>query len=178
MRLFIAVNFDKEVKNQVLKIVDGIKGYSKKGKFINKEHMHLTLEFLGEIPEDRIDDIKAAMNTINAEAFSILLSGIGYFKRNGGDIYWLGIQENKNLMDLQKELHQNLKEKGFDLESREYIPHLTIGRKVKMEDIFNPDDFKNDIGEIVINVGSITLIKSENSNENLIHTGIFSKSLN
>lgn len=177
MRLFIAINFDKEVKNQVLNIIDGVKGYSKKGRFVNKDHMHLTLEFLGEIPEDRLDDIKAAMNRINVEAFSIVLSGIGFFKRNDGDVCWLGIEENKNLKDLQEALHAHLKEKGFDLGSREYKPHLTIGRKVKMEDIFNPDDFKKDIEEIIINVRSMTLMKSENTNGNLVHIGIYSKTL-
>lgn len=177
MRLFIAINFDKEVKAQVMNIIDGIKGYSKKGRFVNKDHMHLTLEFLGEIPQDRLDDIKVAMNSIRSEPFSIALSKVGYFKRNDGDIYWLGIEENKNLMDLQKELHQNLKEKGFVLETRDFTPHLTIARKVKMEDIFNPDDFKEDISQIRISVSSLALMKSENINGKLTHTGLFSKDL-
>lgn len=177
MRLFIAVNFDKEVKAQVLKIIDGIKGYSKKGRFVNKDHMHLTLEFLGEVTEDRLEDIKAAMNSIDAESFSIALSGLGYFKRNDGDVCWLGIEDNKNLKDLQGDLHQRLKEKGFDLESREFTPHLTIGRKVKMDGIFNPNDFKEDISKIIINVSSLNLMKSENTNGKLTHTGIFAKSL-
>lgn len=177
MRLFIAINFDKEVKAQVLNIIDGIKGYSKKGSFVNKDHMHLTLEFLGEVPEDRVNDIKLAMNSITVEPFSIILSKVGFFKRDDGDICWLGIEENKNLKDLQADLHQHLKEKGFVLDSRDFTPHLTIGRKVKMDDIFNPDDFKEDVSQIRISISSLTLMKSENANGKLTHTGIYSKEL-
>ena len=177
MRLFIAINFDKDVKRDIQTIIDKVKGYAQKGNFVSKEHMHLTLEFLGEIPEERVVDIKEAMKELNMSPFSFSLSQLGLFNRREGDIYWLGITENKELSDVQKTLHNLLKEKEFKLEEREYTPHLTIGRKVKMENVFNPEDFKQAINQILISVGSIDLMKSENINGKLTYTKIYSKDL-
>lgn len=53
MRLFIAINFGEKLKNAVQDIIQDIKKHSKKGRFVKNEHMHLTLEFLGEIPPQK-----------------------------------------------------------------------------------------------------------------------------
>lgn len=177
MRLFIAINFNKDIKRDIQDIVDKVKAYAQKGNFVNKELMHLTLEFLGEVPEDRLVEIKDVMNELKMTPFSFSLSNLGLFNRPEGDIYWLGLRENRELIDLQKTLHKLLNERGFKLEERKYTPHLTIGRKVKMEDVFKPDDFREAINKILVSVGSIDLMKSENINGKLTYTKIYSKDL-
>ncbi|WP_031516541.1 RNA 2',3'-cyclic phosphodiesterase [Desulfofalx alkaliphila] len=177
MRLFIAVNFNEQVKRDIKNIVERVKRYAKQGRFVNEEHMHLTLEFLGEITEERVKDILSAMKLVNAAPFTLALSDLGYFKRREGNIYWFGITENKDLMVMQREVHKLLKERGFNLEEREYRPHITIGRKVKLTNTFNSDELKESIGKIQIRVNSIDLVKSERINGKLIYTTIFSKAL-
>jgi len=137
MRLFVALNFSEEVKNKIEDITLRVKEHSTQGKFVNKGLMHLTVEFLGEISESNIDLIKEAIDCLESEPFSMILTNIGYFKRNEGDICWLGIEENAKMLNMQSQLHERLLKKGFKLEDREYKPHLTIGRKVKMLDDFN-----------------------------------------
>lgn len=44
MRLFIALNLSNEVKNQVKEIKNILKANSSQGKFVNEEHMHITIE--------------------------------------------------------------------------------------------------------------------------------------
>ena len=129
MRLFIAVNFSEELKDKIKTISEKVAQYTEQGRFTEKAHMHLTLEFLGEVPEVRVKEIQAAMEAVKSAPFSITLSRLGYFKRNEGNIYWLGIAENKELMALQKELHRLLLAKDFKLENREYRPHITLGEK-------------------------------------------------
>ncbi|MBG0765480.1 MAG: 2'-5' RNA ligase family protein, partial [Tissierellales bacterium] len=53
--------------------------------------------------------------------------------RRGGDIVWIGVEDNSNLYKLSDELRRLLKEEGFETDKRKYTPHLTIGRKVLME---------------------------------------------
>ena len=177
MRLFIAIDFDEYVKNNINNIMESIKKYAKQGRFVGIDHMHLTLEFLGEISEDRVKDIISAMKLLNAAPFTLSLSELGYFKRNDGNIYWFGITENKDLMDLQEELHNLLQERGFKLEERDYKPHLTIGRKVKLINTFNSDELKESISKIQFEVNLIELMESENINGKLVHTRLFSKTL-
>ncbi|MDR7855958.1 RNA 2',3'-cyclic phosphodiesterase [Tissierella sp.] len=177
MRLFIAIDFDEYVKNNINNIMESIKKYAKQGRFVSTDHMHLTLEFLGEISEERVQDIISAMKLLNAAPFTLSLSDLGYFKRNDGNIYWFGITENKDLMDIQEELHNLLQERRFKLEERDYKPHLTIGRKVKLINTFNSDELKESISKIQFEVNSIDLMESENINGKLVHTTLFSKTL-
>lgn len=177
MRLFIAINFKESVKDAVQDIIKDIKRYSKQGKFVNNEHMHLTLEFLGEIPQERVRLIQQAIDQLAVEKFILELSKIGYFRRDDGNIYWIGFKENASLSNMQSKLHNLLLEKGFELEVREYKPHLTIGRKVFMNKDFNPDEYLEPLKQIRIRVDKIDLMKSEHINGILKHTAIYSKSI-
>ncbi|MCK9268367.1 MAG: RNA 2',3'-cyclic phosphodiesterase [Alkaliphilus sp.] len=177
MRLFIAINFEDKLKNAIQNIIQDIKKYSKQGRFVKNEHMHLTLEFLGEIPPAKVDLIEEAMEKMSGRPFTLELSEIGHFKRRGGSIYWIGLEKNKALLKVQKRLHNLLSESGFELEDREYRPHLTIGRKVTMDGDFNPDKYMGQLKKIKITVDKIDLMKSENIGGQLKHTVIFSKGL-
>lgn len=177
MRLFVAINFDESTKNKVQEIIKELKKVSVQGKFISNEHMHLTLEFLGEIQTDKVVMIKDAMDQVASDIFSMELTRVGYFKRREGDIYWLGIEENKYLLKTQAILHEQLIKQGFELESRVYKPHLTIGRKVKMEESFNIDEFSKSIDKISTNIDKIDLMKSEQINGKLVHSIVYTKRL-
>ncbi|NMA67956.1 MAG: hypothetical protein GX958_00840 [Desulfitobacterium sp.] len=80
-------------------------------------------------------------------------------------------------MAIQKELHQLLLERDFELEDRKYRPHITLGRKVRLRETFNPQELKESIAEIQIPVNSIELMKSEHISGKLVYTEIFSKDL-
>ena len=175
MRLFIAVNFEEKLKDSIQNIIRDIEKHSRKGRFVKNEHMHLTLEFLGEIPPEKVDLIKEAMEQGSGRTFTLELSGIGRFKRKGGDIYWIGLKKNPSLFKIQKELHNLLLKKGFELEDREYKPHLTIGRKVVLGSSFDSDKYTGPLRELKIVVDKIDLMKSEHINGELVHTAIFSK---
>ncbi|NLL73853.1 MAG: RNA 2',3'-cyclic phosphodiesterase, partial [Clostridiales bacterium] len=97
IRLFIALNFNNEVKTQINEVINKVKEYSIQGKFVNEEHIHLTVEFLGEIQSNRLNLVKEIMRKLEFSAFTFRLSKLGYFKRREGNIYWLGIEDNDTL---------------------------------------------------------------------------------
>ncbi|NLM20294.1 MAG: RNA 2',3'-cyclic phosphodiesterase [Peptococcaceae bacterium] len=178
MRLFIAINFDGQIKSSIDNIIKNIEKYANQGRFVKKEHLHLTLEFLGEISEERVEDITSAMEVLNSAPFTLFLSSIGFFKGRDGHIYWFGITENNDLMNMQEKLHNLLLERGFKLENRKYKPHITIGRKVRLVNTFDLGELEESIKEIQIPVNSIELMKSERIDGKLVYTELFSKSLN
>lgn len=139
--------------------------------------MHLTVEFLGEIQDDRVYLIKGIMYELEFEAFTLNLSKIGYFKRPEGNIYWLGIEYNVILLNLNKKLRQGLIGKGFQLEDRGYRPHITLGRKVKLKDGFNTDELEDLVRKIEIHIDKVDLMKSEFINGKLIHSLVYSRPL-
>lgn len=128
MRLFIAINFDRKTKENLLAVQGRLKTYGR-GNFTREENLHLTLAFLGELPEDRIPDIKAAMDSVTVPEMRLIFSDVGCF-RNDSELWWIGIKENKALTALQKELTAALKARGFKLESRRFVPHITLARQM------------------------------------------------
>jgi 2'-5' RNA ligase len=177
MRLFIAINFDDAIKDNIFDTIQKLESHASRGNFTHKENLHITLVFLGEVPGERIGAVKQAMDSLKADSFRLVLKGLGCFKRNGGDIYWIGMEKNSSLTEIYNKLCSLLARAGFSIESREYKPHLTLGREVHMEESFYKRAFSDAIMPIDINVEKISLMKSERINGRLTYTEIYTKYL-
>ncbi len=133
MRTFIETPLDDQTKQEILK---RISSFSKLDlgeiKWQRNHQFHLTLCFLDEINQDRADRAadSLAMIANRFQPFEIELKGLGVFPFRGRPrIIWLGIGKGSDhLIKLQNQLAANLKAKGFSLEKRQYIPHLTLAR--------------------------------------------------
>lgn len=177
MRLFISINFNVDVKDRIIEIENKLKEYALKGNFTRVENLHLTLVFLGEVNEKNIEKIELSMSHIATSPFKLLFNDMGCFKRNGGDIWWLGAEHSSILFDLQKKLSMDLQELGFPVEQRKYTPHLTLGREVLLNEKFSRMDISNQIEPIAVDVCKISLMKSERINGKLTYTEIYGKDL-
>ncbi len=177
MRLFIGITFKEEIINEIQKSIEEIKKHSSKGNFTKKDKIHLTLLFLGEVDENRLPTIDKSMNEISMKAFTLEINKIGKFKRQGGDIYWLGFKDCPHLQELYKDLYQSLSEKGFALEERPYTPHVTIGRKVVLNKKRDLESLSREISNLQIEVSEISLIQSHHVNGRLTYTPIITKAL-
>lgn len=177
MRLFIAINFSEEIKDSLCDIMLSLKSSTKQGNFTHRENLHLTLVFLGEIAPARIDYIKRAMDKVSVEKFKLTMGGLGNFRREGGDIYWIGVDKNPALEAIHRQLCADLTESGFCIEKRDFKPHLTIGRQIRMQDNFNKQEFIKTITSFNMNVDKISLMKSERINGKLTYTEVYGKSL-
>lgn len=177
IRLFLAINFNDEIKARVNEVISLVKSNSAKGRFVSDEQLHLTLEFLGEVQRHRVDLIRKIMDGIDSSPFELEISKAGFFKRSEGDVCWLGIKDNDALFRLQKKLHKNLLDCGFELEDRAYKPHITLGRKVKINAGFDLSKLEGMAGGMKIRVDKIDLMKSEFSNGGVSYTVMYSKPL-
>lgn len=175
MRLFTAVLFDEDIKTSIYDVVTRLKGMAK-GSFTTRDNLHLTVNFIGET--NRLDEVKHAMENavdrVKPGEFELSVRGFGKFKRNEGDIYWVGVERENELWRLQKELVHEFKEAGFyDIDDREYKPHLTLGRRVIVNSGFQPEVFGGKITPMQMKVNKISLMKSERIQGKLVYTEIF-----
>lgn len=175
MRLFIAVNFNDEIKERLYQTSVELSAHALRGNFTQRENFHLTLVFIGETSE--VNSVKHAMDKIISAPVDINIKKLGRFRRDGGDIYWAGIEKNPVLNKLYDQLVSELIESGFPLERREYKPHLTLGRQVVMERGFNSENFSQSIKLISVKAEKISLMKSERINGKLTYTEIYTKML-
>ena len=130
MRLFVAINFNDETRNRLIRIKDELWKNSEQGNFTLPENLHLTLAFLGECNVKQTADAKAALDMISFDYFDLEIERVGCFKRNDGDLWWAGVKECEYLTQLQQNLTDKLRLAGFTVEKRKFSPHITIGRKV------------------------------------------------
>lgn len=128
MRSFIAVDIKNE---KVEAAVEELKKVNADVKAVEPQNLHLTLKFLGEIPEDAVEKIHAAMQLSlkSFQPFSVSLRSIGVFPSlKYMRVVWIGIKEGReNLIEMQRGMEANLRELNFKPEQR-FDPHLTIGR--------------------------------------------------
>lgn len=177
MRLFIAINFPEEVKREIADIQNQLKEHGLSGNFTLFENLHLTLVFLGEVRPDRINALRRIMDCAAAPAFRISMSGIGSFRRYGGDIWWMGIEENASLAGLHGKLSEELDGEGFEVELRKFTQHLTLAREVRLKEDFDPAAFSRGISAVSSEVSKISLMKSERIGGRLVYTEIYGRTL-
>lgn len=176
MRLFTAILFDKDTESHLYEMVEGLRAKSLAGTFTDRRNLHLTVNFIGETNREK--DIRQAMDhavsRLKTSSFTLSIRGLGRFQRKEGDIWWVGVERNEALGRLQKELVRELKEAGFfDMDDREYKPHLTLGRRVKLKEDFNPHLFEGEMKPMEMQVGRISLMKSERLKGKLVYTEIY-----
>ncbi|MBS1791149.1 MAG: RNA 2',3'-cyclic phosphodiesterase [Acidobacteria bacterium] len=167
MRTFIAIELPNSVKAELAKLQTELRRTGADIGWTNPENIHLTLRFLGEIEERKVDELKRVCAEIAAEfqPFSLCLKDTGYFPDfRRPRVLWVGLGGSIEIAaQLQNRLEQGVSALGFDREDKSFKPHLTIGR-VKSGKNVKPLVAKADmypLPELPFDVGEIVLFKSE-----------------
>jgi 2'-5' RNA ligase len=173
MRLFLAINFDAQTKDSILAIQHRLREMGR-GNFSHPENLHLTLAFLGEVEPQRETAVREAMDSIAVSPMKLIFDRVGRFRREGGDIWWLGLGTNKKLMSLQQDLSVHLQSKGFVLEERRFSPHITLARQMILHGTF--DEGKLLEAPYGTAADTVSLMLSERINGKLTYTSRYSVS--
>lgn len=92
------------------------------------ESLHLTLVFLGELPEPVVEDVDLAFRQIRAPAVPVAPKGLGLFGGAKPRIAFCGVAESPELRHLQAKTVAAARGAGVDPEARRYVPHVTLAR--------------------------------------------------
>jgi 2'-5' RNA ligase len=131
MRLFFAVELPPEVQAALGKLnpTDASRAY----RWTDPSLMHVTLVFLGQQPEERLDLLRSVGETAAAMSTqgSLKLGQPGTFgPRKAPRVLWVGLDGDlQALQALRANLNVGLKQAGFDVEDRAYSPHITLARR-------------------------------------------------
>lgn len=172
MRLFYAVNFSDTVKKQLVDIQNTLKDHAVKGNFTLPDNLHLTLAFIGEVVQNKSGPLRQIAETYQMTPFELHLQGLGRFRRDGDDILWMGIEENKSLLATYNKLSGLLADRGFEIEKRKFTPHLTLAREARLHPEFDLSAYSQRISPIVTCVEKVSLMKSERIQGRLTYSEI------
>lgn len=134
MRLFVAVAPEEKIREQLCYAVDELQRAGGRGIFSSFDQLHLTLAFIGEA--EQAEPVCSAMDACPGRAFSLRLGGAGCFERSGGKTLWCSVESSPVLISLQRQLSEQLYLAGFRVDTRPYLPHITLGRQVVLPEGF------------------------------------------
>ena len=128
MRLFVAVDVSDELRerlNEICQLVGKFKGV----KPVEKENLHITLMFLGEVPDRRVEVVRERLKEVKMQPFEIHLKGIGFFPSRGQmRVIWVGVEEGREeISRLAEMVGDSMRRLGFKRD-KEFVAHATIAR--------------------------------------------------
>lgn len=135
MRLFVGLPFPHQVRRDILPVQKQLQKNAVKGNFTAVGNFHLTLAFLGEVEQERLPAAFAALDAAPMPPLELLFDRLGHFD---GGIWYLSPAPCPPLMKGQATLAAALTARGFSLEPRPYVPHLTLGRKILLREGYTP----------------------------------------
>jgi len=168
IRSFIAVNLNPEIKEYLTSLQAILYIPETKIKWVEKNNLHLTMKFLGYISSEQMELIKLILKEITSRYSPFIIklsSNMGIFPTyKMPRIIWVGIKEGiSELKGLYNYLEDNLSNKDFPREDKDFSGHITIGRVKIIKDKTN---FIQIVKRISVNnlsqeVGSIDLMESK-----------------
>jgi len=170
MRTFIAIGLPQEIKDALACLQNKLKQSGADIRWVEPQNIHLTLKFLGERDDKKLEKIKQILEEVakNISPFRIRLFSLGAFpKINFPKVIWVGIDKGDNeTIEIAKELEERIAQLGIPKEDRPFSSHITIGRMKSPLNrerlIQNLQELENSLGEqnLEFVVTKITLFKS------------------
>ena len=129
MRLFIALDIPDDTRTRLAELVERIRVLAPDARWTGPGSLHVTLKFIGEVKEERLDAIKQTLRGVKARPFELKFEGIGYFPPNKSPrVFWAGVHATSDLPELAAVIDGTLGELGIKREEKPYHPHLTLAR--------------------------------------------------
>ena len=98
VRLFVALGLPESIRLRLASLAGGIDG----ARWVPPENLHITLRFIGEVPEDRIADLADALGAIRMPPLTVTLRGAGHFSYGKKTrAVWVGVEKTGELATLQ-----------------------------------------------------------------------------
>ena len=185
IRAFIAIELSPEVLAALGRVQDRLRRGEggRAGRWVKAEGIHLTLEFLGEVPSEKLEAIYRAVGQacLGHAPFELTVAELGCFPNlRRPRVVWVGVREETGqLARLQEAVERELNRLGFPPEGRKFTPHLTLAR---VQERASPREIEAlgkavgtaQVGELArMRVGAVSVMKSDLRPEGAIYTELY-----
>lgn len=125
IRLFVALPIPGSQRRRLAQICTGIDD----ARWLDDHNLHMTLRFIGEVPEDQGEDLATALSKLRTTPFQLRLKGVGHFGSSRGvRAVWADIEPSPELVQLRGRVDAVLQRAGLAPEHRKFHPHVTLAR--------------------------------------------------
>lgn len=176
VRSFIALELNDEVRGKLTELLHQLHRTGAAVKWVEPENLHLTLKFLGEVPEAQIANIAETLRAIaqTIKPFAFTVRGVGGFPDlRRPRVLWVGVEAVPPLIQLQRLVEQGMEKLGFAPEGRAFHPHITLGRVKAMAGIEKVKAILSQHADTlfgIVAVSHLTFFRSDLSREGPTYT--------
>jgi 2'-5' RNA ligase len=132
IRTFIAIPVPESVFVLQGNLKNTIAKKTGKVRWVKRDQLHLTLKFVGDTPEESIDDVRGVMQKVSNQMtpFKIFIKRVGSFPKIERPRHmWVGLDGAiDKLNQLVTAVHDGLDPLGFPRDEKEFHPHITMAR--------------------------------------------------
>jgi len=164
IRLFVSLNIPQEIRESIIlfrkEVFNGKENY----KWEQKEKLHITLKFIGEVQENLLGKISEELTFIkNYPIFECNLNNFGFFVLRGmPKILWIGVNTGEKIYSLVDEINVRLKKFSVQTERKPFKSHITILRLKGNPGEAFINSFQNySVPGINFRAGEVTLMQSK-----------------
>jgi RNA 2',3'-cyclic 3'-phosphodiesterase len=128
MRLFVGLDLPAETVGSLETLLGRLRPTARIA-WSPPANLHITTKFIGEWPEDRLDELRAALAAIPPrDPIAVHVRRVGFFPNpHAPRVFWCGI-EAPGLEALAADTDNAMSALGIERESRAFSPHLTLAR--------------------------------------------------
>jgi RNA 2',3'-cyclic 3'-phosphodiesterase len=133
VRAFLALELSKDIRDKLTVAQETIRGCKAHLTFVDPKNIHITIKFLGEIEQDKLQKVIDAVRSVTFSSFPIKTGVVMVNNPKRPHTVWCTIDDagmGERLLCLAEDALAPL---GFKEESRRFTPHATIAR-VKIPD--------------------------------------------
>jgi len=130
MRLFVALEIPSTVRENLASLLESLRAVSPQTRWVRLENLHVTLKFIGEVPQAKLAGIRGALAGVRSEQpVTLDFRGLGFFPNEKRPrVFWAGIEASPNLQSLAADIEGATEKLGIPREPRPISPHLTLAR--------------------------------------------------
>lgn len=131
MRVFIALDIPSEIRSRMTQYMEYAQTLAPNARWARVENLHVTLKFIGEVSQTRVQEIVTALSVIKAAPFPVKFDGVGFFPNaKAARVFWIGVDGDGALPSLAASVDAALEKLDIAREDKAYHPHLTLARAV------------------------------------------------
>lgn len=134
MRAFVALNLPDATRRALWSAIAPLRDRNFPVKWVRPEGIHLTLKFLGDVPDGQRSAVVEALGraTRGARPLPLTVEGFGAFPQPArARVVWAGVTAEPALELLQHAVEREFTPLGFPTEARQFRPHVTLGRAAR-----------------------------------------------
>jgi 2'-5' RNA ligase len=134
VRLFVALTPPSDVQQAVWEAFAPLRSRAYPVKWVRPDAIHITLKFLGDVPDERQEELVRALGeaVVGARTVTLVVNGAGVFPGpERPRVFWAGVAPDPAIELLADRVERVFAPLGFPTEARALRPHLTLGRAAR-----------------------------------------------